>query len=435
MSRDVVLGGQWGDEGKGKVVDLLARAVKIVVRFYGGANAGHTIWVGNTKFVLHVLPSGIIRKGVLNLTGPGVAHDMEVVYEELVLATERGAQVVLDFNAPVVLPLHKQIDQLRESRLGKDKIGTTHRGIGPCYEDMVARRGLKIRDLKSEAAIRRALEHGEYYNSRCKEFDGSEIVPMTLDETVAWVMKRAKVLYMHRGDTREILQRSMAEGKDVLFEGAQGVLLDLMNGTNPFCTSSSTTLGGISQSMGVYEFDRVIAVAKAYLTRVGAGPFPTKLDDEVGQELRDRGHEYGSTTGRPRDCGWLDLFALRYSVRVGGVRELCITKLDVLSGLGALKVCVGYKMAGSDLQRFAHMDRVGDHATLTTELMESCEPLYQELPGWEEDITGCRTFGDLPQNAQFYIRTIEQMTGVPVTMIGVGPDREQLIIRELKVAA
>lgn len=414
--RTVILGAQWGDEGKGRVVDNLSQDARIVARFNGGGNAGHTIWIGEIKHILHILPSGIVRAGTVNLCGPGVVHDLEVVRRELALSRECGSTVILDRSAPVVLPIHKSIDEARERASGG--IGTTKRGIGPCYEDLASRRGVKLGHLTSRKKIRRALTRGGYYAEKAALLRHYGVEAPSLEELIAWCESFAGVIVPHLGDTRAYLARASTES--VLFEGAQGILLDLINGSHPFVTSSHCTLGGVSATLGVYEFDRVIGVTKAYITRVGGGPFPTEQENGDGEFLRARGHEFGSTTGRPRRCGWLDLVALRYAVRVGGLTEIMLTKLDVLSGLDEIKVCVGYTLHGEPL---------GEDETLTRYVLERAEPVYKVFRGWTEDLSECRSWEDLPEAAREYVRFIEEYIGLSVTAIGVGPERSQMIWR------
>ncbi|PJA45288.1 adenylosuccinate synthase [Candidatus Uhrbacteria bacterium CG_4_9_14_3_um_filter_50_9] len=413
----VILGAQWGDEGKGRVVDNLSRDVRFVVRFNGGGNAGHTIWDNDTKYVLHILPSGIVRPQTVNLCGPGVVHDLEVVHEELALARACGSTVILDRSAPVVLPLHKLIDEAREKARGG--IGTTKCGIGPCYEDLASRRGVKLGHLTRREKVHEALTRGGYYEEKAAILSHFGVPVPSLDEVIDWCMSFSDELVPHLGDTRAAL--ALADSSDVLFEGAQGVLLDLIHGSHPFVTSSYCTLGGVSASLGVYDFDRVIGVTKAYITRVGEGPFPTEQENGEGDFLRTQGHEYGATTGRPRRCGWLDLVALRYAARVGGLSELMLTKLDVLSGIDEIKVCTGYRLSGEAL---------GKHETLTRYVLERAEPLYETLLGWREDISDCRSLETLPRNAQVYVQFISEWVGLPITAIGVGPERQQMIWRK-----
>lgn len=417
MSRTVVVGAQWGDEGKGKIVDELASQACMITRFNGGGNAGHTLWVGDRKYVIHILPSGIVRSDTVNLSGPGVIHDLETVRDELKIAKDHGAEVVLDHSASVVLPLHKEIDGARETNSQK-AIGTTKRGIGPCYEDAASRRGVKLGHLVSADTLRSALVDNGYYKERTEVLRHHGVEASSVDELVEWCMQFQQNIVPHLGDTRSIINRAQDDTIPQLFEGAQGVMLDIGHGSYPYCTSSYCTLGGLSASFGLYDFHRVLGVAKAYVTRVGSGPFPTEDMGEDGNFLRERGHEFGATTGRPRRCGWLDLVALRYAIRVGGIRELALTKLDILRGMPQIKVCVGYKFQG----RLLSPDE-----SLTHHVLENATPVYQTLPGWEEDISWCKTKKDLPENAQNYVQFVEKFTKVPVTILGVGPARNEII--------
>ncbi len=418
MVATVVIGAQWGDEGKGKVVDLLGKDHPTVVRFHGGNNAGHTLVVNGKKHVLHLLPSGIIRSGTTNIVGPGVVCDLPVLVAELQIAAEHNSSMYLDEHAAVILPHHIQIDQLREQRAGK--VGTTGRGIGPCYEDTVARRGVKLRDLKNEERLRKTLTRGDYYGERCAlvRHLGDSFIP--LHDLVGWCLSFQEKIVPYLADTRALIAEKMTAGETILFEGAQGVLLDVMQGALPYVTSSICTVAGVSSTFGLYAFERVIGVAKAYLTRVGEGPFPTELSPDASERLRTAGGEYGATTGRPRRCGWLDLVALRYAIRMGGITELFLTKLDVLSGYGMIPVCTQYMQGGTSLST---------ETTLTCPILEQITPRYAELPGWSEDITNCRVEADLPKNAREYIAFIEKETQTPITALSVGPERSQIIFR------
>lgn len=420
MSLTVILGAQWGDEGKGKVTHAEAEKADAVVRFNGGANAGHTLYVNGEKRVTHVLPSNIVREGALAMTGPAVVHDLEVVCDELGIANEFGAGVLLDRSAPVVLPIHKLIDGAREASAKGESLGTTKRGIGPCYEDLVSRRGVKLGDLTSEKRLRAALEDRGYYAERQMVARHYGAEPMSLDQAVEWCMRFQRAIVPCLADVRDVLARKKRNCKPVLLEGAQGILLDVIQGSRPFCTSSHCTAGGASASLGVYGFDRVIGIAKAYLTRVGAGPFPTELHDEVGEEIRTKGDEFGATTGRPRRCGWLDLVALRYAVRVGGMTELALTKLDILSGFDEIRAATGYT--------FEHQ-LLGNHETLTSRVLRESRPEYVNFQGWTEDISGVRRIDDLPRNALDYIQYVERVVRVPVTMVSVGPEEHQVARR------
>lgn len=415
MSTTVIVGAQWGDEGKGKITHAESENADAVVRYGGGANAGHTLVVDGKERVTHVLPSNIVRAEGRAMTGPGVVHDLEVVRDELRIAQEYGASVFLDRSAPIVLPIHKLIDGAREASAKGGKLGTTKRGIGPCYEDLVSRRGVKLGDLTSERRLREALTERGYYAERQSVARHHGAEPMSLDETVEWCMQFQDDIVPHLADVRHLIAQMVQSRRNVLFEGAQGVLLDVIQGSRPYCTSSHCTAGGASTTMGVYGFDRVIGVAKAYLTRVGAGPFPTELHD--GEWLRKKGNEYGATTGRPRRCGWLDLVALKYACRVGGVTELAITKLDILSGVGDVYVSDRYLFEGKPL---------GKLETLTSRVLRESKTQLVRFAGWDEDITEVRKIRDLPENARAYIGYIRRYVGVPVTMVSVGPEPQQV---------
>ena len=415
------------------MVDELARYARVAVRFSGGSNAGHTIVVEGRTYALHLLPSGIVRGGLMNIVGPGVVFDLAVGDSELKIAASCGSQVLLDHSTPIVLPVHRALDAAREASAGSGAIGTTKRGIGPAYSDFWLRRGATLGDLRVSQDIRLVLEGGGWFDelvavARHLGFTpemanelGLSIDPLSMQETIDWCAKYGPVIVPHLGDTRAFVHNAIDEKWRVLFEGSQGVLLDTFHGSRPHVTSSSCTLAGVSQTFGVYRFDRVYGVAKAYCTRVGAGPFPTELNDEVGAILRDRGREFGTTTGRPRRCGWLDIPALRYAVRMGGITHLCLTKLDVLSGLGEVRVCIDYLFSPNGLT---------EGTTLTGTVLRSVRPHLIEMPGWIEQLNEARHMGDLPSAARCYIDHIERVTGVPVSLIGVGPGRNQIIKRK-----
>lgn len=428
MSVQVVLGAQWGDEGKGKIVDTFAEQADVVVRFNGGGNAGHTIVVEDKKEAIHICPSGIVREGVVNIVGPGVVFDLKVGSKELQLATKYGSRVMLDHSTPVVLPMHRALDAGREVAAGKSAIGTTKRGIGPAYSDFWLRRGVKLSDLLSRSLVREALVTSGYFDELLAlathfgvnngkvdlESLNLDIDPLSLDATIDWCMSYADQIASHLMDTRQFVHKAINSNKNVLFEGAQGVLLDTMHGFRPYTTSSCCTAAGVAATFGVFKFDRVIGVTKAYSTRVGAGPFPTELTNGIGDRLREQGFEYGTTTGRPRRCGWIDLQALSYACRVGGITNLVITKLDVLSGFKLLEICDSYR--GMDTRK-----------TLTGMSAESAIPQYLKVPGWQDDITSVRSFEDLPVESKFYLNEIELHAGIPVDAVGVGPERDQII--------
>lgn len=418
MPAVAIIGAQWGDEGKGKVVDLLAEQAGVVARYGGGDNAGHTLVVNGDKRVVHLVPSGILRPDALNLVGKGVVCKLPVLAQELSLAQALGTTVYADQSAPVILPIHVIIDQAREQCAGVGKIGTTGRGIGPCYEDLTARRRVTLGDLASEDRIRAALAARNFYNERVGLADmlGAERIP-SLDETIAFCFSYRNEICPHLKDTASLLRREIETGTNVLFEGAQGGMLDLMHGSYPYVTSSRCGIAGVNASFGAVLLGKVVGVAKAYATRVGEGPFPTELTGEVGERLRETGGEYGATTGRPRRCGWLDLRALRHVIQFEGITHLVLTKLDVLSGFKEIFVCTDY-------------EGVSQYETLNTENLEQAEPTWIKFDGWETNITDCSTFEDLPNVAQFYITAIEGLLGIPVVAIGTGPDRHDMIFRQ-----
>ncbi|MBI2482928.1 adenylosuccinate synthase [Candidatus Uhrbacteria bacterium] len=427
MGTTVVVGAQWGDEGKGKVVDRYAATAQAVVRYQGGANAGHTLVVGGQKTALHLLPSGIVRAGMENFVGPGVLFDCDVGAAELAIAERCGAKVFLDHSAPIVLPIHRIIDAARETSAGGNAIGTTKRGIGPAASDFWLRRSLSLGDLRVPADIRAVLTEGGYFAELCaiaRQHGGPatvpdmELDPYSLDATIAWCAEHGKRFAPYLQDTRKMVWGLIDHDAEVVFEGAQGVLLDTYHGSRPYTTSSSCTAAGVSMSFGVYQFERVVGVTKAYATRVGGGPFPTELADVLGEQLRERGHEYGTTTGRPRRCGWLDTVALRHACRVGGVTELVVTKLDVLSNFGALATCDGYVFDGVVET---------NPGALTGTVLRGARPHLRAHAGWEGDVTEARTIDALPDTAVRYLEHIAKSAGVPVSGIGIGADRDAFI--------
>jgi len=419
----VILGAQWGDEGKGKIVDLLTERVKAVVRFQGGHNAGHTLIVGGEKTVLHLIPSGILHPSVDCLIGNGVVISPAALKTEIDKLEAKGVDVrsrlMISPAAPLIMPYHIALDQARELASGADKIGTTGRGIGPAYEDKVARRGVRMSDLFHPAEVtEKLIKVMDFHNFVLTKYLNQPAleVQKIIDEALAFGDFVKPML----GDVAEKLRAIRAAGGNILFEGAQGSLLDIDHGTYPFVTSSNTTIGGACSGTGVgaRDLDYVLGIAKAYATRVGSGPFPTELEDAIGQGLRDRGHEYGATTGRPRRCGWLDVVALRRAVQINGIDGLCITKLDVLDGEPELKVCVGYKYKGVE----------SDQAPIDAEGWRDCKPVYMSFPGWSEVSKGVTQFDKLPRNAKQYLRTIEQLVGCPITLISTGPDRNENVV-------
>ena len=421
-----VVGLQWGDEGKGKVVDILAEHSDIVVRYGGGANAGHTVIVGDSRFALHLLPSGCVRPDTICVIANGVVVDPEVLIKGIGTLAEKDisldGRLLISENAHVVLDYHKQEDQLREESLAKNKLGTTIRGIGPCYADKVGRSyTVRMGDLRDLEALEAKLQTiVEYKNKIFAALYNTGSIGA--DEIFEKCKIYANKLLPFTTDTTEFLHKSIAGGKSILFEGAQGSLLDLDHGTFPFVTSSNSTSLGMPAGCGVPAkfVDKFIGVIKAYTTRVGAGPFPAEQDNETGQYIRDKGNEYGTTTGRPRRCGWFDAVAVAYGVTIGGIDEVALLHLDTLSGLEELKICRAYQINGQETTFFpANVNRLA-----------LAKPVYETVPGWGEDLTEVNDFQDLTVNAQNYVRRIEELIGKPITVIGVGPKRSQTIFRQ-----
>ena len=419
----VVIGTQWGDEGKGKIVDLLTDRAHAVVRFQGGHNAGHTLVIDGKKTVLHLIPSGILRNDVMCLIGNGVVLSASALFQEIDALEQNGVPVrerlrVSD-SCPLILPHHVALDAARELARGKAAIGTTGRGIGPAYEDKVARRGLRVADLFDTARFGEKLrEVMEYHNFALKHYFKCDIVDYqkTLDEMLA-LKDRLEAITC---DVPELLDQYRAQNRSVLFEGAQGTFLDIDHGTYPFVTSSNTSAGAAASGSGVgpTQLHYILGITKAYATRVGAGPFPTELFDDVGERLGARGQEFGATTGRKRRCGWFDAVAVRRARQINGFTGLCITKLDVLDGLTTLKLCTAYRCHGK---------------TLTTppsgaDALATCTPVYEDLPGWSESTLGIKQYDKLPKNARAYLKRIEEISGVPIDIISTGADREETIV-------
>jgi adenylosuccinate synthase len=420
----VLVGLQWGDEGKGKVIDALTDQYKIVVRFQGGANAGHTVQVDGDKYVLHLVPSGILHKNALCIVGNGVVADPAGLAEEIQGLKDRGVRVednlMVSDRAHCVMSVHKLLDGARERSRGEGKIGTTGRGIGPCYADKAARCGIRFAELIDPDVFRTRLENLlDIHNPILEKVYGEE--PLDLDATYEEYCGYADVLRPYVKDTVSVLQRAVVEDQDILLEGAQGALLDINFGTYPYVTSSEIC-GGASPGTGLPPtgIDDALGLVKAYCSRVGEGPFPTEQENEIGERLRERGNEYGSTTGRPRRCGWLDCVALRHTVGINGVNSIALMLLDVLSGFETLKICTSYEVDGQRMDAFP--------ASLGK--LERVKPVYQEVPGWSEEITECRTWNDLPEAARDYVRTVEQAAGARVDIISVGPNRAQTIHRQ-----
>lgn len=418
-----LVGAQWGDEGKGKIIDILAQSADYVVRATGGSNAGHTVVSGGKTYKLHLIPSGILYPKTVNIIGNGVVLDPQVVLQEMDELAVLGVKfdnLIIDLRAHIVMPYHKELDELAELAKGKDAIGTTKRGIGPCYADKCDRIGIRFIDLLDRATFKQKLQANlAFKNKLIQNVYGGK--PLDFEPMYEQYCAYADRLRPYACDTGEVLYRAIKDGKRVIFEGAQGTLLDLDSGTYPFVTSSHPITGGFCAGAGVgpTAIKECLGIAKSYTTRVGAGPFPTELNDEVGKHLLNVGHEFGTTTGRARRCGWLDAVILRLAVRINGLTSLAINKLDTLSGLRKLKICVAYKRNGSLLDSFP----------ADISILEGCEPVYEEYDGWTEDISACKKFEELPVAAQKYIEAIEKLAGTKVSMIGVGADRDQNIYR------
>lgn len=424
MSSMVVVGAQWGDEGKGKLVDALAQHADMVVRFQGGSNAGHTLVVNGKKTVLHLIPSGILHPNKQCAIASAVVVDIFGLLEELKTLKETGleispSQLLISDNATALLPYHKTLDQARERALSAGKIGTTGKGIGPAYEDRASRRGLTMADLFDEKNLLSKLEHAliEKNALLAKLYDVPEIKAKDIFDQIRSVT--SQLAPYRNADVSLAIAQKIKQGKRVLFEGAQGTLLDNYHGTYPYVTSSSTTSAACATSAGIgpQSLQKIVGVFKAYCTRVGSGPFPTELKNEIGEKIQKMGNEFGSTTGRARRCGWIDLVALKYAIRLNGINSLAMMKLDVLSDHEQIGVCTGYKINGETITEFPK----------TTELVSQVEPIIDYLPGWKEDISGVRTLKELPQNATRYIDYITQHAGCPIDVVSVGPDREQTL--------
>ena len=424
MGRNVViLGSQWGDEGKGKIVDLLTDKASVVARFQGGHNAGHTLVIDGKKTALHLIPSGILRSHVNCVIGNGVVVAPDALIKEIQMLEERGVKVrgrlKVSGSCPLILPYHIALDQAREAARGNAKIGTTGRGIGPAYEDKVARRGLRLSDLANiERFAEKLKEVMDYHNFALTEYYKAD--PVDFDQTLALVKEWAQVLLPMKADVTKILHDAREAGENILFEGAQGSLLDIDHGTYPFVTSSNTTAGSTAtgSGFGPLYLDYVLGITKAYTTRVGSGPFPTELHCEIGRYLGEKGHEFGTTTGRERRCGWFDAVALRQAVRVNSISGICLTKLDVLDGLDEIKICVGYQdVDGNDAGMPMHADD-----------FENITPVYETMRGWSSVTVGVQKLEDLPEAAKNYICRIEELTGAPVDVVSTGPDRVETVV-------
>jgi adenylosuccinate synthase len=421
-----VLGAQWGDEGKGKIVDLLTPGFSIVARYQGGHNAGHTVYANGRKFVLRLLPSGILHPGISCVIGNGLVVDPQALFGEIDELAAAGIDVddrlVISDKAHLILPYHRELDLLSEARRGERKIGTTSRGIGPAYEDKIARRGVRVGDLANRSSLAEAVEHNVAARNRLIADSTMDAKQVLADLEQAWVRMRPWV-----ADVSLFLARAREEGRSIMFEGAQGTLLDIDHGTYPYVTSSNATIGGVCTGLGVppRAIDRVLGVAKAYTTRVGEGPLPTELTGELGDRLRESGQEFGAVTGRPRRCGWFDAVAVRYASRINGLDALALTKLDVLDGLPELQVCTAYRCRGKVLTEMP-----GELSELA-----ACEAVYETLPGWTQPTRGVRQYGDLPREARAYVARLEAITGVPAAIVSTGSGREETIFREGTLAA
>ncbi len=419
----VIVGAQWGDEGKGKATDLLSDRIDYVVKFNGGNNAGHTVVIGDQKYALHLLPSGILTEGVTPVIGNGVVVDLEVLFDELTALASRGVDVsklVVSANAHVITHYHRTLDKVTERFLGKRQIGTTGRGIGPAYADKINRVGIRIQDLFDENILRQKVEGALHQKNHLlvKIYNRRAI---SADEIVEDLLSYTQRLRPLVADTGLLLSEALDAGRTVVFEGGQATMLDVDHGTYPFVTSSNATAGGAATGSGIgpNRLDRIIGIVKAYTTRVGSGPFPTELLDESGEWLRARGFEFGTTTGRPRRTGWYDAPIARYASRINGLTDLVLTKLDVLTGLERIPVCVAYEVDGVRTDEVPVSQSDFHHAV----------PIYEEFPGWDEDISGARSFDELPANARNYVLAVEAMSGCRISAIGVGPERDAIIAR------
>ncbi|MBI1216461.1 MAG: adenylosuccinate synthase [Alphaproteobacteria bacterium] len=421
MANVTVIGSQWGDEGKGKIVDWLAAKADIIVRFQGGHNAGHTLVVGNTTYKLHLLPSGVVR-GKLSIIGNGVVVDPWALLSEIETLRGQGLEIspetlMLSETAPMILPVNSALDKALEEARGKGKIGTTGRGIGPAYEDQVGRRALRLCDLAHPETLKAKIEKlAFYYNALYK---GLGAQPFDVDELAEKLLSVAETLAPYIGPAWRVLDKARAEGKTIVFEGAQGVMLDVYHGTYPFVTSSSTVAASaaIGSGIGPDQLGFVLGITKAYTTRVGSGPMPTELNDNVGDTLTERGHEFGTTTGRKRRCGWFDAVQVRQAVTVAGVKGMALMKLDVMDTLKEVKICTGY----------THGGKTYDYLPAAADLQEKLEPVYETMPGWQTSLRGVRKLEDLPENALKYIRRLEELTGVKAVIISTSPEREDTI--------
>lgn len=423
MPNIVIVGAQWGDEGKGKVIDIFAKKADLVARYQGGNNAGHTVVIGKDSFILHLVPSGILHKGKTCIIGNGVVVDPKALLEEIKTLESKGIKIngrlLVSQDAHVIFPYHKKLDELREAK--KKKIGTTKKGIGPCYADKAARLGIRFVDLLNDEVFKEKLKNNlDEKNDILSKIYGVE--GFSFNELYNEYTDYANKLKKYICDTTLVLNDAIKKKKRVLFEGAQGTLLDVDHGTYPFVTSSNATAGGASTGTGVgpTKIDKVIGVVKAYTTRVGEGPFPAEFPRDLMEKIRTKGNEFGATTGRPRRCGWFDSIVVKHSVMVNGIDEIVVTKLDVLDCLGSLKICTAYKFEDKIYKDFPSDIRV----------LSNCEPIYEELPGWKEDTTGIKSYSGLPKNAKNYLKKIQKILGTKIVLVSVGSDRKQTFSRE-----
>ncbi|MFZ0443699.1 MAG: adenylosuccinate synthase [Bacillus sp. (in: firmicutes)] len=419
MSSVVVVGTQWGDEGKGKITDFLSENAEVIARYQGGNNAGHTIKFNGETYKLHLIPSGIFYSDKISVIGNGMVVDPKALVQELSYLHERGIttdNLRISNRAHVILPYHIRLDEVEEERKGANKIGTTKKGIGPAYMDKAARTGIRIVDLLDREVFEEKLAHNLKEKNRMLE-KFYEMKGFKIEEILDEYYEYGQQVKKYVCDTSVVLNDALDDGRRVLFEGAQGVMLDIDQGTYPFVTSSNPVAGGVTIGSGVgpSKITHVVGVCKAYTTRVGDGPFPTELNNEIGNQIREVGREYGTTTGRPRRVGWFDSVVVRHGRRVSGLTDLSLNSIDVLSGIDTLKICVAYRYKGKVMEEFP----------ASLKVLAECEPVYEELPGWKEDITDCRSLDELPVNARHYVERVSQLTGIPLSTFSVGPDRTQ----------
>jgi len=425
MANVAVIGSQWGDEGKGKIVDWLSSRADVVVRFQGGHNAGHTLVIDGVTYKLHLLPSGIVRKSKLSIIGNGVVIDPWALMEEIKSVEAQGVSVnpdklMIAENAPLILPVHPALDQAMEKARGNAAIGTTGRGIGPAYEDKIARRAIRICDLEYPELLKEKIEKMLFHHNALLKGLGAD--EMSVEEIYEPLMEVRDDILKYKGVVWKVLDQARKDGKRILFEGAQGMMLDVDHGTYPFVTSSNMAAAqaATGSGMGPNAINFVLGITKAYTTRVGEGPFPTELNDDVGQHLGEKGHEFGTTTGRKRRCGWFDAAIVRQTVTVGGITGIALTKIDVLDGLKELKICVGYKLNGKEI----------DYLPASQAEQAAVEPIYETMEGWSESTYGAKSWADLPANAVKYVKHIEELIGAPVTLLSTSPERDDTILMQ-----